>query len=79
MAICNLDTDIRQEEGKKLYDVVKFNLYAQKNLSRVDWFQQQEFLIHDIYQPVFAEIPTFFDMAYTFNMLDFEDFYHSYL
>jgi hypothetical protein len=53
--------------------LIQFNEYFLKNISRLDWFQQQSFLINEKYSPVFAEVLTYMDMAYSFNLLDVDE------
>ena len=55
------------------YYPARYSLYAFQNVSRSNWFRQQSFSINGNLQPVFAEISTFRGLAYSFNLMDFED------
>lgn len=57
----------------KSITIVPFNSHALQSVSRLEWFQNQEFSIGDKIQPVFAEITTYYGLAYSFNLLDVED------
>ncbi|KAL7011568.1 hypothetical protein ACKWTF_014327 [Chironomus riparius] len=62
--------------GNISYNLAQFNLDALQESSRLDWFRQQTILINDKFQPVFAEVPTYTQMSYSFNLLDFDQLFN---
>lgn len=71
---CLKDTRVFYENNLKFsYAVIQHNLYALGEASRLDWFRNQTFTINGEYQPIFAEVPTYTQMAYSFNLIDYEE------
>lgn len=58
------------------YSLFKYTLFALQNTSRLDWFQQQNFLLNGRFQPVFAEVLTFKGFVYSFNLLDADELFN---
>lgn len=73
---CYLPAPPLFQESNPLHSLAKYNWHSLQSTSRLDWFRQQTFSINGRLQPVFAEVPTFKGLAYSFNLLDASELFN---